>query len=53
MYETLAHVRALGEKDLTLALELGHQLGLDLPLAEVALERFADGLGVPHEEKAT
>ena len=52
-YETLAHVRALGEKDLTLALELGHQLGLDLPLAEVALERFADGLGVPHEENAT
>jgi 3-hydroxyisobutyrate dehydrogenase-like beta-hydroxyacid dehydrogenase len=53
LYETLAHVRALGEKDLTLALELGHQLGLDLPLAELALERFADGLGVPHEEKAT
>lgn len=53
LYETLAHVRALGEKDLTLALELGHQLGLDLPLAEVALERFADGLGVPHEENAT
>ena len=29
------------------------QLGLDLPLAETALERFADGLGVPHEENAT
>jgi 3-hydroxyisobutyrate dehydrogenase-like beta-hydroxyacid dehydrogenase len=53
LYETLAHVRALGEKDLTLALDLGHQLGLDLPLAELALERFADGLGVPHEENAT
>jgi 3-hydroxyisobutyrate dehydrogenase-like beta-hydroxyacid dehydrogenase len=53
LYETLAHVRALGEKDLTLALELGRQLGLDLPLAELALERFAEGLGVPHEENAT
>ncbi len=53
VYDTLAHVRALGEKDLSLALELAHQLGLDLPLAEMALERFADGLGVPHEEKAT
>jgi 3-hydroxyisobutyrate dehydrogenase-like beta-hydroxyacid dehydrogenase len=53
LYDTLAHVRALGEKDLTLALELARQLGLDLPLAEIALERFAEGLGVPHEEKAT
>jgi 3-hydroxyisobutyrate dehydrogenase-like beta-hydroxyacid dehydrogenase len=53
LYDTLAHVRALGEKDLTLGLELAHRLGLDLPLAEIALERFAEGLGVPHEEKAT
>ena len=53
LYETLAHVRTLGEKDLALALELGHQLGLDLPMAETALERFAAGLGIPHEETAT
>lgn len=53
LYDTLAHVRALGEKDLMLAIELGRQLGLDLPLAELALERFAEGLGVPHEENAT
>ena len=53
LYDTLAHVRALGEKDLTLALELARRLGLDLPLAEMALERFAEGLGVPHEENAT
>jgi 3-hydroxyisobutyrate dehydrogenase-like beta-hydroxyacid dehydrogenase len=52
-YDTLMHVRTLGEKDLTLALELGYQLGVDLPLAQMALERFADGLGVPHEEDAT
>ena len=52
-YDTLMHVRTLGEKDLALALELGRELGVDLPLAEMALERFADGLGVPHEEDAT
>jgi len=48
LYETLAHVRTLGEKDLSLALEFGEALGVDLPLAKLALERFADGLGVPH-----
>lgn len=49
-YDTLMHVRTLGEKDLALALELGKQLGVELPLTELALERFAAGLGVPHEE---
>lgn len=52
-YETLLHVRALGEKDLALALELGKELGVDLPLAELALERFAEGLGVPHVDGTT
>jgi 3-hydroxyisobutyrate dehydrogenase-like beta-hydroxyacid dehydrogenase len=50
LYETLVHVRGLGEKDLALAIELGKQLGVELPLGELALERFADGLGVPHQE---
>ena len=49
LYEVLAHVRTLGEKDLSLALELGETLGVALPLARLALERFAAGLGVPHE----
>jgi 3-hydroxyisobutyrate dehydrogenase-like beta-hydroxyacid dehydrogenase len=49
-YDTLVHVRTLGEKDLYLALELGKELGVELPLAQLALERFAAGLGVPHED---
>ncbi len=43
----LAHVRDLGEKDLMLALGLGAELGVDLPLAQLALERFGVGLGFP------
>lgn len=46
----LSHVRDLGEKDLSLALDLGARLGVELPLTELALARLADGLGVPHPE---
>jgi 3-hydroxyisobutyrate dehydrogenase-like beta-hydroxyacid dehydrogenase len=45
--QILEHVRALGEKDLTLALELGGELGVDLPMAQFALRHFAAGLGLP------
>ena len=45
--EILEHVQALGEKDLSLALELGGQLGVELPMAEFALGNFAAGLGLP------
>ena len=45
-YETLIHVRTLGEKDLSLALELAEDVGLDLPLGTVALEAFAGSLGL-------
>jgi 3-hydroxyisobutyrate dehydrogenase-like beta-hydroxyacid dehydrogenase len=45
--EILEHVRALGEKDLSLALELGAGLGVDLPMARLALGSFAAGLGLP------
>jgi hypothetical protein len=44
----LTQVRDLGETDLTLALGLGRELGVDLPLAEAALDRLAPGLGLPH-----
>jgi len=47
LYETFSHTRELGEKDLGLALELGRSLDVDLPLARVALQRLAAGLGVP------
>jgi 3-hydroxyisobutyrate dehydrogenase-like beta-hydroxyacid dehydrogenase len=46
--EILEHVRALGEKDLAMALDLGAELGIDLPMARYAADHFAAGLGVPH-----
>jgi 3-hydroxyisobutyrate dehydrogenase-like beta-hydroxyacid dehydrogenase len=46
-YDVLAHTRALGEKDLTLALELATELGLELPLARQALDDLGPGLGLP------
>jgi 3-hydroxyisobutyrate dehydrogenase-like beta-hydroxyacid dehydrogenase len=49
----MTHTRTLGEKDLVLALELGDQLGVDLPLGRLALERFAANLGVPHHQEVT
>ncbi|AZG48249.1 NAD(P)-dependent oxidoreductase [Gordonia insulae] len=49
-YDVLTPVRGLGEKDLSLALALGRELGVDLPLGEIALRDFAIGLGVPHRE---
>jgi 3-hydroxyisobutyrate dehydrogenase-like beta-hydroxyacid dehydrogenase len=48
-YEPLTHVRDMGETDLALALGLGRELGVELPLAKVALDRLAAGLGVPHD----
>jgi len=45
LYDILSHTRELGEKDLTLALELGRSLGVGLPFAQLALERFDAGLG--------
>jgi 3-hydroxyisobutyrate dehydrogenase-like beta-hydroxyacid dehydrogenase len=44
--EILEHVRALGEKDLALALDLGAELGVPLPMARFALDNFAAGLGL-------
>lgn len=45
-FPILTHVRDLGEKDLSLALELGQRLGVELPLADQALGGLGDGLGV-------
>jgi 3-hydroxyisobutyrate dehydrogenase-like beta-hydroxyacid dehydrogenase len=51
-YPILTHVRDLGEKDLQLALDLGASRGVDLPLAELALDRLAAGLGVAQRTTA-
>jgi len=53
LYGPLAHAAVLGEKDLSLALALGEATGVDLPLAELALENLAAGLGVPHTTSTT
>ena len=53
LYDSFAHARGLGEKDLSLALGLGKSIGVDLPLAEIALRNLAAGLGVPHHDSAT
>jgi 3-hydroxyisobutyrate dehydrogenase len=45
-YATLDHVRALGNKDLALALELGGELGVQLPLGRLALDRLGAELGL-------
>jgi 3-hydroxyisobutyrate dehydrogenase-like beta-hydroxyacid dehydrogenase len=44
------HTRALGEKDLALALAMGEALGVDLPFAALARQVLAAGLGVPDKE---
>ena len=46
-FDVLSHTRDLGEKDLTFALELATAMGVDLPLAQLALRDLAGGLGVP------
>ena len=51
LYNMFVHTRGLAEKDLSLALGLGSAVGVDLPLAELALTNLAEGLGVPHDKE--
>jgi 3-hydroxyisobutyrate dehydrogenase-like beta-hydroxyacid dehydrogenase len=51
LHDAFTHTRGLGEKDLSLALALGETNGVDLPLAHIALQRLASGLGVPHTKE--
>lgn len=46
-FGVFGHVQALGEKDLGFAIELADQLGVDVPLAKMALDRLGPGLGLP------
>ena len=49
LFEIFTHTRTLGEKDLQLATELAASLDVEVPFTELALEHFADLLGVPHD----
>ncbi|MCV7303238.1 NAD(P)-dependent oxidoreductase [Mycobacterium barrassiae] len=51
LFDAFTHTRGLGEKDLSLALELGDANNVELPLAQIALQRLAEGLGVPHPKE--
>ncbi|MGV0626527.1 NAD(P)-dependent oxidoreductase [Mycolicibacter minnesotensis] len=48
LHDAFTHTRGLGEKDLRLALDLGQATGVDLPLAQRALDQLGAALGVPH-----
>jgi len=45
-FGVLDHVRALGEKDLSFAIELAGTLGIDVPLARLAKDGLGRGLGL-------
>jgi 3-hydroxyisobutyrate dehydrogenase-like beta-hydroxyacid dehydrogenase len=49
-HDVMSHTRDLGEKDLTLALELAEQLDVRLPFTALARDQLGPALGVPHEE---
>ena len=44
------HVRAIGEKDLTHAVELADRLGVEVPMAHFALDNLGAALGLPKED---
>lgn len=45
-FGVFANVTSLGVKDLGFALDLARELGVDVPLAELAIDRLGPGLGV-------
>ncbi|QKT08294.1 NAD(P)-dependent oxidoreductase [Gordonia sp. X0973] len=47
------HVVNLGNKDLDLALALGEELGVDLPLGTIARRDLAPGLGIIDDDEGT
>jgi 3-hydroxyisobutyrate dehydrogenase len=51
LYDIFRNTRTLGERDLELALALGEQLGVDLPITNLALDTLGAALGVPHDTK--
>lgn len=47
-----SNVTSLGVKDLGFAIELANQLGVDVPLAELAIDRLGPGLGLGPVDEA-
>ncbi|WP_433137521.1 NAD(P)-dependent oxidoreductase [Actinomadura nitritigenes] len=50
-FTTFGHLRQLAEKDLDFAIALAEELGVDVPMARIARERLAPGLGFPEEQR--
>jgi 3-hydroxyisobutyrate dehydrogenase-like beta-hydroxyacid dehydrogenase len=50
-FGVFGHVRALAEKDLGFAIELADELGVDVPLARLALTHLGPGLGLPASQE--
>jgi 3-hydroxyisobutyrate dehydrogenase-like beta-hydroxyacid dehydrogenase len=44
--EVLIHTAELGRKDLSLALELAEDLGVEMPMGRLALDKLSEELGV-------
>lgn len=49
LHDVYAHVLALGDKDLALALELAGELGVRTPLTELAVDLLPEALGVSRD----
>jgi 3-hydroxyisobutyrate dehydrogenase-like beta-hydroxyacid dehydrogenase len=45
-----SHVLAIGQKDLSHAIELADRLGVEVPMANFALEHLSSALGLPKED---
>ncbi|QKG26923.1 NAD(P)-dependent oxidoreductase [Actinomadura verrucosospora] len=50
-FTTFGHLRQLAEKDLDFAIALADELGVEVPMARLARERLAPGLGFPEEQE--
>lgn len=50
LHGVFTHTRELGEKDLRLAIGLAGELGVETPVARLALQQLGAALGVPHDE---
>ncbi|MEH3142243.1 MAG: NAD(P)-dependent oxidoreductase [Mycobacterium kyogaense] len=47
LFDMFTHTRGLADKDLRLALTMGDAVGVELPMAQIALRDMAAGLGLP------